>query len=382
MNHTTSTIDTLLAEWGMTRRSLPMNHVVMKQAALTRLIARNGDGAPEMTKFRMAWLPLGLVCTAVVCAIVLLPRTQKQGTLTVAQEKSYSLGSLSGVGGPTTVAPNAMKRDSIDALPYLEESPATDSREYLKTDYTTTARTRYVVKNAERLETIVRGFGGRIDLSSKQDAGAQVSFVLPVARLDAFRNEVKLLFGEKFVDEHIQTDNLLPQKRGLEDEAKTTDEQIAALQGERDKLTTAHEQTVGTLQAQIKANGIEQGKLRAEMQNHPEEALFLQGRIAELGRLNSSLQTRLSTENVNYAAVLSTLSSQIKNAQSAKDSVQTQDDTLLDTVATVRGTITLARIGVVGWLVTYVPLAWIITLLLVASAIVAYIFTIRRPIAL
>lgn len=381
MNHTSS-VDTLLMEWGAVQRTLPVRHTALRQAALTRLTPHSENTTSRVSGPRMIWLLVGLVGAAVVSVIVLNPQAQTLNSLSLNQEKSYSSGALFDVGSNSASIPSAMRPSGGTVLPHLEDVAVTDSREFLKTDYTATARTRHVVRNAQRLETIVRGFGGRVDTSSIQDTEAHITFVLPVAKLEAFRGEARLLLGTKFVGEHMYTENLLSDKRSIEENTRLADDRLAALQGERNTLVTVHERSVSTLQAQIKANSKEQTVLKTEMQNHPDEALLFGQRIIELDKSGNSLQARLSAENVNFSAALSTLDSQIKNTQSTKDALQKQDNTLLATVATVAGSISLAHIGVWGWLTTYVPLKWLILTLLMVLVGVVYTLAMRKPIAL
>lgn len=94
--------------------------------------------------------------------------------------------------------------------------PVTDTREFLKTDYNATIRTRDISTLTRRIETTVRGFGGRIDSSNSSQKWGSVSFVVPAGKFDSFRDEIESLTDARFITTEIRNENLLPQVRNIE----------------------------------------------------------------------------------------------------------------------------------------------------------------------
>jgi hypothetical protein len=80
-----------------------------------------------------------------------------------------------------------------------------DTREFLKTSYNAYARCRHIGELSQRIQVSIRGYGGRIDEISSSERSGFIFFAVPADKFDAFKNEIKNLFGERFYSEHIQT---------------------------------------------------------------------------------------------------------------------------------------------------------------------------------
>src|SRR3989344_8448981 len=76
--------------------------------------------------------------------------------------------------------------------------PVTDTREFLKTYYSASMRTRDVPVLTRRVETTVRGYGGRIDQESSSAQYGYVNFALPQSKYDAFRTELEGFVDSRF----------------------------------------------------------------------------------------------------------------------------------------------------------------------------------------
>ena len=86
---------------------------------------------------------------------------------------------------------------------------------------------------------------------------------------------------------------------------------------------------------------------------------------------------RLTNENSAYAKQKASLDAQIKSYESSLAYTNTQDQNLLDTVATGRGTITLSWISVWEIIGLYLPEHWL-AYLLVIVALITYLAHRRR----
>jgi hypothetical protein len=259
-----------------------------------------------------------------------------------------------------------------------QEVTIEDARQFLKTDYGAYVKTRKVDALSEQLQILVRGLGGRIDSVSSSDKSGHVSFVLPVEKLNAFRTQLKSMAGEKFVNEHVQTENLLSQKVNIEEQTKDVEQQLAQLQVNKNELTDAHNQTIAALQAQLAASSKERARLLTEKQNHPDQASALEARIAELNRAINGLNAKLGDENASYMNRLADLDVQLQAQEASKTSLQKQDTQLVNTVATVRGNISLTWISVWQLIDMYVSLQWLVSGLLLVCSVLGYIFHRRR----
>lgn len=253
-------------------------------------------------------------------------------------------------GGTMAVPPTAVGMPMMDTsasngsakspmyYPYPYPGPgdvsATDTREFLKIYYNASMRTRDVSGLTRRVETTVRGYSGRIDQESISPKYGYVSFSMPQSKYDAFRTEIEGFVGSRFLTLNVSSQNLLPQKVSIEEQQKQADAALADYKASRQKLVNAHASAVQLLQA----------KIDASPQNSDERTLYIK---------------QLANENSSYASQLSNADANIKYGQDLQKAVQTQDKALLDSVATVTGTISVQWISLWDMTLLYLPGYWI-----------------------
>lgn len=244
-----------------------------------------------------------------------------------------------------------------DYYPYPYPSgnvAATDTRELLKVHYSASMQTRDVAGLTRRVETTVRGYEGRIDQISASPKSGYVSFVVPMSKYDAFRGELEAMVKSKFLTVNIQSSNMLPQKQGLEEQQKQADKTLAEYQASRLKIVDAHASTVKSLQSQIDADNVRLAELRAQTPTYDLQ-LQIQGLVDEV----ASLKSQLVYENASYKSRLESVDSSIKYAKEWQTAVKTQDQELLDNVATVNGSVSIEWISLWDMVHTYLPGYWI-----------------------
>lgn len=378
-----NTIEHALAEWGKVNHGLPNNASVVKQQFVSRAAARVGEGAPQRTR-RIPWFSFAMAGLAVVTFIVLSPQSEKMASPLVAtREQSIAAQPTADTFSAQLAAPSVMSGAGSSLFksapqPTPQDVTIEDTRQFLKTDYGAYLKTRKVDALSEQLQILVRGLGGRIDSSSSSDKGGYLSFVLPAEKLETFRTQLKSIAGEKFVNEHVQTENLLSQKVSIEDQTKEVEQQLAQLQVQKNQLADTHNQTVAALQAQLSANSKERARLLTEKQNHPDQAPALEARIAELDRNRNRLNAELGSENAWFTNHMADIDAQTRTVESNKASLQKQDTQLVNTVATVRGNLSLTWISIWQLIDMYVSLQLLVPSLLLVFAVVGYFFHRRR----
>lgn len=227
-------------------------------------------------------------------------------------------------------APSAGMMVAPDYYPYPGggEVPVTDTREFLKTYYNATMKTRDVLGLTRRVETTVRGYGGRVDQQSSSDKYGSVSFALPQSKYEAFRTELESMVGSRFLSVNISSQNMLSQKISIEEQQTQANKNLADYQSTRATLVSTHASAVQVLQ----------GKINAATSTE-----------------RTSLQQQLAYENSRYAAQLKNADANIKYATEWQKAVQTQDKKLLDSVATVTGTISIQWISFWDTIQLYLP---------------------------
>ncbi len=232
--------------------------------------------------------------------------------------------------------------------------PVTDTRELLKINYNASMQTRDVAGLTRRVETTVRGHEGRIDQISASPQSGYVSFVVPMSKYDAFRGELESMVKSKFLTVNIQSSNMLPQKQGLEEQQKQADKTLAEYQASRLKVVDTHASTVKSLQSQIDASTVRLAELRAQTPTYDLQ-LQIQGLVDEV----ASLKSQLMYENSSYKSRLESVDSSIKYAKEWQTAVKTQDQELLDNVATVNGSVSIEWISLWDMVQVYLPGYWI-----------------------
>jgi len=120
-----------------------------------------------------------------------------------------------------------------------------------------------------QLETIIRGFDGRVDSSNNSKDEGYLSFVIPADKLETFKTQVKNLAGARFYTETLSSEKLLPQKVSIENQQNDTQKVLDQLNADLNQLNISHNQTVASLKAQINsaANNLK------TLQNEPPSTL-------------------------------------------------------------------------------------------------------------
>ncbi len=263
---------------------------------------------------------------------------------------------------------------------YGGEVAATDTREFLKTDYNAQMKTRDVQGLVRRAETTIRGSGGRVDQTSSSPKSGYVGFVIPASKFEAFRDEIESLVGPRYLTVSINSQNLLPQKQNIEEQQKSVEEQLADLKSERSSLVSAHTNTIKSLQARRNTISREIADLNLEASatswDSPRYPQIF-NEIDQLSAEDANISYQISAENSSYRNNLDSLDAQIDHVETNLEAVKTQDQDLLDTVATVRGTITFTWISVWQIIQLYVPAGWIAAIIALL-AVLAWWWE-RRP---
>lgn len=308
--------------------------------------------------WHLSWITvvLGVIT---VCTFLAIPNASWRRIVPVMYGGGMFINSV-GIGAQSVPsAPKMAPTATMDSRGYYppnygSEVPITDTREFTKVNYNASMQTRDVQGLTQRVSTTVRGHGGRVDAESSAEKYGYITFSLPESQYEAFRSEVESLVGSKFLSVNVSSQNLLPQKVSIEDQQKQASTTLAEYQTTRQKLTSDHASNVRSIQASITAYTNQLASLRAASST-PEIIAQIQAVSANL----SSVQQQLTNENLNYTNQLSSIDSSIKSVQDWQKSINTQDQKLLDTVATVTGTISINWISLWGIALLYLPGYWI-----------------------
>ncbi len=335
---------------------------------------------------RVSWLTIGLALLAVGTFLAISNPGRYYATTGVMMESGGGYAKAvppMAAGMPTRdasvsnvavqgSAPSTYYPDRYPQPYYDPNVPVTDTREFLKVNYNASMQTRDVQGLTKRVETTVRGYDGRIDQESSSPQYGYVSFVVPMSKYEAFRDELEGLVGSRFLTVNISSQNLLPQKQSIEEQQKQADTTLADYTAARQKVVSAHASTAKSLQSQIDADTQTLVSLRAQTQTYD-----IQVQIQSVSNDLTSLKAQLANENASYSARLSNADENIKYAKDWQKAVKTQDQALLDNVATVSGSVSIQWVSLWQMLQLYLPGYWIPGIL-AALAVLSYLNDRRR----
>lgn len=357
MNYRYHKIHEALSRWGTASRQSPEHEDLIKSEVLSRVKTPHTAPPTQRTWLHIPKLALAFAVLAAIAFVVpSVPkkeRLEQSGASSDVRREAFAPESIQAMGSSAQIFPSIGR-----IFPAPQPGvPASDTRELLKTDYSATIRTRKIQELSGRIQTTIRGFEGRVDSASLTHNTGYVSFVIPAARLDAFRGELASWVRPRFLVEQTSSQNLLPEKRALESEETRIQKEIASLQADRATLVASYLRTKARLEREL-------ASINEELTTSEAERARIQ---AELARERNVFESRRRS-----------IDAQIKNEQSALEQTQSQSNDLLDVVATVRGTVSLKRINLFQMAAAYLNGYWLAAGL-VLLAVISYLRSWRLP---
>lgn len=217
----------------------------------------------------------------------------------------------------------------------------TDTREFLKTSYSATIKTRDVSGVVKDVKNVIKGSDGRIDNFYSSEKRGQISFVVPKSKFDAFRDEIEAITHSKLYSENISSQNLLSQKQSIEEQTNSIVKTLGDLNKEKETIATKHNQIISPINNELSRIQTELITIRANISNTSDSSAILALRNQETILINEDTVQRqkLSTENSNYLAQKQNLEYLIANYNESLTSVNKQDSQFTDNIETVNGSI-------------------------------------------
>lgn len=367
------TIHDLFTDWGKNRQETPENNYTLKSEMLGKL--PYGE-IKTPVRSPLPWFSFALTAVAILIFVGSLVGTQNMAgikTIGIANnsQDTYKPASAS-IGSSAEYSQKTVPDSSYRYPEYPPtEVPISDKREFIKTDYYSSLRTRHIEEVKTKIEIAVRGFGGRVDTSSSAERYGYVSFAIPANQLPLFKEEIISLVGEKFYKEQLSSVNLLPQKQSIEEQQSYTQNALNSLKSEQTLLAKNHNSVISSYQLRVNTlngeiNQLETELLTASQQRKTEIA----SRIASIRVEINTLLQDWSNENKTYQNKLSSVDSKIKNTENSLEYIKKQDSNLVESVQTVNGSVALNWISLWEMSDTYAPgplVAWIILIIAIIS---------------
>lgn len=257
MQFTRHSFQEFFHRWGKNEQCLPTRHESIKDTVMSTL--RSSPAELRRPSFRLPRLVMAGTAFALFVFFVaswwiqnnhLYRATSATPAQTGGVTFGLSYGQSTGLAGPAS--PSILERvyDSFSP-PRETDVPASDTREFLKTGYQATIKTRQVEEIGQHVQTIVRGHGGRIDNLTLEERFGYISFVIPKEAFEPFKKELKSLARPRFISERVQMENLLPQKRVIEGQTSSTQSVLALLHSQLQTYEAEYRAATDKINAQI-----------------------------------------------------------------------------------------------------------------------------------
>lgn len=234
-----------------------------------------------------------------------------------------SYGVSDSVSSPAS-SPGAPMMEKVGTMiypDYYRQNPdITDTRQFLKTNYSADIKTRDVKDVVRDVRGIVLGAEGRIDSIQESEKYSYVGFVVPKSRFDAFRAEIESLTYEKLITINVSSENLLGQKQSIEEQMQYATSTLANLQKQKTALTTRHNQTIASMNAEL-------ATLQDQVPYPTERANIIKQNIDNENRSYNSQNQNLINSIDQYKAIVA--------------SIKKQDTQFANNVETVNGYVSI-----------------------------------------
>lgn len=274
-----------------------------------------------------------------------------------------------------------MNSNSSDYYRYQEQdSSIKDTREFLKTNYSSTIKTRDVSDVVKQVKNIVKGADGRIDEFNTSEKYGRVRFVVAKSKFDDFRDEVESITHKKLYTESISSQNLLTEKQGIEGQISDTTQSLDSLISQKTELTNSHNKTVISLNKELSRINTELVKVRASIVAEKDSQILvsLRNQEASLVSQYGYQKQKLTEENNSYSSKNQNFDFMINNVNNNLTNINKQDDKFMDNIETVNGFVSAQWVSYWELAVIFLPIhpTWIIIILIIASFV---IFRKRMP---
>jgi hypothetical protein len=243
-----------------------------------------------------------------------------------------------------------------------------DTREFLKTSYSSIIKTRDVQSVVTSVKNIVKGNDGRVDNISSSELNGYLTFVVPKTKFEAFRTEVEALTHQKLYSETSTSQNLLGQKQSIEDQTSNINKNLASLNEQKEALKVSHAKAVAVINKELQSIRTELANVRKQIAETTDTDALNSLRSQESSYVSreTAQKQKLSTENSQYTAQNSSLETQITYQNTNLENVNKQDENFTENIETVDGRVDVRWVSIWQLIKIFSPIpAEILVVLLV-----------------
>lgn len=389
-----------IKKWGENNRALPRQNEALKQKVMNAV----GPSYEPSPRIKFAFFRWALLATAAAAAFFLVvggPNLYKKmttpkynialddmgGFRNGTEELGLSYGTDTGLNVSSVALGEKESRSFTakiaDVLAEPQSAPL-DTRQYMDVYYNIEIKTRKVEKNAAHAETIIRGHGGRINTINSAKKNAYISFDVPKSEFESMKDALKELAGERFIEESVRANNLLPQKQEIENTVTAAQEDITTM--ENNKAERIETNIIRTAEWQKEINYLEQ---TIESLRHDYNATTDTSRRSDLSATISYYNNRLAKTKKDFASEQEQFESAIRSyddsiaaANRRLDNATNQNQNLINNVETVSGVIRLEWISVISIINLYVSIRYLAVALFLIIIFYAVFGRAKKPLML
>ena len=256
-----------------------------------------------------------------------------------------------------------------------QQPTITDAREFLKTSYSSTIKTRNVADMTRDVKNAIAGADGRIDNFYSSEKSSRISFVVAKSKFETFRSEIESLTYAKLYTESVSSQNLLSQKQQIEEQTSNVLDSLENLQKQKEDIGLRHTQSVGVINREIARIQTELVDVRLNISNETDASVIALLRNQESSLLGQEIvqKQKLSTENSNYSIQSRNLQNLIANANNNLTNVDKRDSQFTENIETVTGSISINWISLWQLAKIYSPISPIIIIIILVIISLIYL---------
>lgn len=234
-----------------------------------------------------------------------------------------------------------------------------DTREFLKTSYSSNIKTRDVQSVVTKVKNIVKGNDGRVDNISSSELSGYITFVVPKSKFEEFRNEVEALTHKKLFAETSSSQNLLAEKQSIEEQTTNIKKNLQSLEDQKDSLKVSHDKSVASINKELQSIRAELNKIRKQIAETTDNDALNSLRSQESSYVSRETTQKqyLSSENNSYTAQNANLESQIKFQNNNLENVNKQDENFTENIETVDGSVSVEWISIWQMIKAFSPVS-------------------------
>jgi hypothetical protein len=302
------------------------------------------------------------------------------GRATLGSPRMYNDSSVASLSAPlgATSSSGELVNPTMpydDSYRYQNQNASIkDTREFLKTNYDSTLKTRDVSGVIKQVKNIVKGADGRIDRFYSTEKYGSVRFVVAKSKFDAFKDEIEGITHKKLYVESISSENLLSEKQGIEGQIKDANSSLDSLISQRTTLTDNHNKTLSVLNKELTRINSELVKVKANIAalKNNEINISLSEQETSLIDQQANQKQNINQENKNYSTQKQDLDNLISYANANVNVANKEDSKFMDNIETVNGEVNVEWVSLWEIAVIFSPIhpTLIIIILIIAAFII------------